>query len=87
MHLIFAKRQHFFQTHIFKIWADVSILDRVYLKRQKYLLGDIPHDPLKQNVFASVLAEALCKDKSKAEIADMMRFLQILCSLMKSYMI
>lgn len=53
----------------------------------KISFGDIPHDPLKQNVFASVLAEALCKDKSKAEIADMMRFLQILCSLMKSYMI
>lgn len=53
----------------------------------KICFGDIPHDPLKQNVFASVLAEALCKDKSKAEIADMMRFLQILCSLMKSYMI
>lgn len=53
----------------------------------KISFGDIPHDPLKQNVFASVLAEALCKDKSKAEIADMTRFLQILCSLMKSYMI
>ena len=39
LHLIFAKRQHFFQTHIFKIWANVSILDRVYLKRQKYALG------------------------------------------------
>ena len=53
----------------------------------KICFGVIPHDPLKQNVFASVLAEALCKDKSKAEIADMTRFLQILCSLMKSYMI
>lgn len=53
----------------------------------KISFGDIPHDPLKQNVFASVLAEELCKDKSKAEIADMTRFLQILCSLMKSYMI
>lgn len=53
----------------------------------KISFGDIPHDPLKQNVFASVLAEALCKDKSKAEIAEMTRFLQILCSLMKSYMI
>lgn len=53
----------------------------------KIFFDDVPRDPLRQNVFASALAEVLCKDKSKAEIADMTRFLQILCSLMKSYMI
>ena len=46
----------------------------------------IPSDPLSQNVFASAVADAVCKGKSKSEIANTTQFLQLLCCLMKTYM-
>ncbi len=48
--------------------------------------SDIPVDVFSQNVFASAVADAVCKGKSKSEIANMMQFLQLLCCLMKTYM-
>ena len=48
--------------------------------------SDIPNDSLRQNVFASVVADAVCNGKSKAEIANILQFLQILSCLMKTYM-
>ncbi len=47
----------------------------------------IPSDPLSQNVLASVLADSFCRGKSRAEIANVLQFLQILSCLMKNYLI
>ncbi len=44
-------------------------------------------DPLSQNVLASVIADSFCKGKSRAEIANVLQFLQILSCLMKNYLI
>lgn len=49
-------------------------------------VDNIPSDSLKQNVLASVLAESVCKNKSRAEIASTIQFLQILCCLLKNYL-
>lgn len=51
-----------------------------------FRLTDTPSDTLKQNVFASVVAETICKGRSKAEIASVIEFLQILCCLLKNYL-
>ncbi len=48
--------------------------------------SQIPVDVFSQNVFASAVADAVCKGKSKSEIANTMQFLQLLCCLMKTYM-
>ena len=47
----------------------------------------IPSDPLSQNVLASALADSICRGKSRAEIANILQFLQILSCLMKNYSI
>ena len=47
----------------------------------------IPSGAMRQNVCASALADALCAGKSCDEIADIMRFLQLLCCLMKNYLV
>lgn len=47
----------------------------------------IPSDPLSQNVLASALADSICRGKSRAEIANILQFLQILSCLMKNYLI
>ncbi len=44
-------------------------------------------DPLSQNVLASVLADSICRGKSRDEIANVLQFLQILSCLMKNYLI
>ena len=49
-------------------------------------VDNIPSDSLKQNVLASVLAESVCKNKSRTEIASTIQFLQILCCLLKNYL-
>ncbi len=47
----------------------------------------VPSDPLSQNVLASVIADSICRGKSRAEIANVLQFLQILSCLMKNYLI
>lgn len=38
------------------------------------------------NLLATLVADALCKDKSKRSIEKTLHFLHILCALMKSYL-
>ncbi len=49
------------------------------------LFDDIPSDTFKQNVFASVVAEAVCNGKDRSEVANAIQFLQTLCCLLKNY--
>lgn len=42
--------------------------------------------PAEFNALAALLAETLCRGKSHAENAELLRFLNLLCSLIKSYL-
>ena len=43
-------------------------------------------DPARFNALAVCAAEALCKGRTAEEIAELVRFLNLLCSLVKSYL-
>ncbi len=42
--------------------------------------------PAEFNALAAILAEAICRGRSPAENADLLRFLTLLCSLVRSYL-
>lgn len=43
-------------------------------------------DPARFNALAAAAAEILCKDKNAEEISELIRFLNLLCTLAKSYL-
>ena len=42
--------------------------------------------PAEFNALAAILAETLCRGRSTSENAELLRFLNLLCSLIKSYL-
>lgn len=49
-------------------------------------LSDRVESPLESNLFAVATAEALAKGKSRAELEELCKFLQMLQSALKAYM-
>ncbi len=43
-------------------------------------------DPARFNMLAAVAAEVLCKDRTAEEISELIRFLNLLCTLAKTYL-
>lgn len=86
LHLNFVKRQHFFSSSYIDIMGESNFFKQSVSGAENLSAINIPSDSLKQNVLASVLAESVCKNKSRAEIASTIQFLQILCCLLKNYL-